>query len=109
MIFQEALPKEFVYTYKYEKLTVLKQFIPVYDMLARSNPGKQTLEGYLNKHEQKYGNNLIIESSRYPKNDYLLIDRRYFDELYGKLFHSKFFNLGYIDSPFTMELLKEEN
>ena len=76
------------------------------------------MEGYLNKHEQKYGNNLIIESSRYPKNDYLLIDRRYFDkmkvkcnatELYGKLFHSKFFNLGYIDSPFTMELLKEEN
>lgn len=118
MIFQEALPKEFVYTYKYEKLTVLKQFIPVYDMLARSNPGKQTLEGYLNKHEQKYGNNLIIESSRYPKNDYLLIDRCYFDEmkvkcnateLYEKLFHSKFFNLGYIDSPFTMELLKEEN
>ncbi len=47
-----------------------------------------------------------------------MIDRRYFDEmkvkcnateLYGKLFHSKFFNLGYIDSPFTMELLKEEN
>lgn len=52
MIFQEALPKEFVYTYKYEKLTVLKQFIPVYDMLARSNPGKQTLEGYLSMAKQ---------------------------------------------------------
>ena len=57
-----------------------------------------------------YGNNLIIENNRYPRNDYLLIDRRYFDNLeikygqdslYDELFRSEFTNLGYIDSPFS--------
>lgn len=61
---------------------------------------------YLQKHQNKYGNNLIVLSNRMPKNDYYLIDRKLFDDykikynnenIIVELFDSGFFNLGYID------------
>lgn len=110
MFFEGDLYKEFIYAYKYENLKVLKQFIPAYNLISDTSNGRKDFGAYLNRHRYKYGNNLIIENSRYPRNDYLLIDRRYFDDLeikygqdslYDELFRSEFTNLGYIDSPFS--------
>lgn len=64
---------------------------------------KNVFNGYWEAHCDRYGN-LIIESSRVPKNDYLIIDRRSLEEkkikynttnIVGQLFLSGFFNLGY--------------
>lgn len=63
----------------YEKLTVLKQFEPMYCCESGHSDGDKTvLEKYLKRHKECYGNNLVIESDRFPKNDYVVIDRRYF-------------------------------
>ena len=110
MFFEGDLYKEFIYAYKYDNLRVLKQFIPAYNLISDASNGRKDFGAYLNRHRYKYGNNLIIENNRYPRNDYLLIDRRYFDNLeikygqdslYDELFRSEFTNLGYIDSPFS--------
>lgn len=112
MTFEDELWKEFVYAYKYENLRVLKQFIPAYNLISNTSRGKEDFGAYLNRHQHKYGNNLIIENNRYPRNDYLLIDRRFFDDLkieysqkslYDELFYSEFTNLGYIDPPVPKE------
>lgn len=99
-IFGDELIKKFVYARKYEKLTVLKQFKAEY-----VNRG-DFLDQYNLEHTQKYGSNYIVNCSRIPWNDYLTIDKRYFnrigiqydsDHLYSQLFEYQFFNLGFID------------
>ena len=102
MIFEEKFNDFFVHAHKYEKLTVLKQFVPFYNL------PDDRLNLLQIKHEENYGGNLIINSNRYPKSDYILIDRRSFDltntkynakNIFKMLFSSLFFNLGFIDLP----------
>ncbi len=107
LIFGDDYSEIFVYAQKYEKLTVLKQFVPFYKLGTEdSESDKNKYREYLENHKRKYGNNLIMTSSRIPKSDYVIIDRKYFDELniayntgnlYRELFYSAFMNLGYID------------
>lgn len=107
LIFGDSYSEIFVYAQKYEKLTVLKQFVPFYKLGTEdSESDKNRYREYLKNHKRKYGNNLIMTSNRIPKSDYEIIDRKYFDELnmvyntenlYRELFYSAFMNLGYID------------
>mgnify|MGYP006054159709 FL=1 len=107
LIFGDGYSDIFVYAQKYEKLTVLKQFVPFYKLGTEdSESDKNRYRKYLENHKRKYGNNLIMTSNRIPKSDYEIIDRKYFDELnmayntgnlYRELFYSAFMNLGYID------------
>lgn len=107
LIFGDDYSEIFVYAQKYEKLTVLKQFVPFYKLGTEdSESDKNRYREYLENHKRKYGNNLIMTSNRIPKSDYEIIDRKYFDELnmayntenlYHELFYSAFMNLGYID------------
>lgn len=109
MLLGEKFYSIFVYAQKYEKLTVLKQFIPCYKLDDRSSDDDEKyFTCYLEKHKLKYGNNLIVDSNRFPKNDYIVIDKTSFssnnkknnnDNLLSKLFSSAHFNLGYIDEP----------
>lgn len=104
----EKFHKIFTYAQKYERLTVVKQFVPYFS--------PESYEGWANasqfatrllSHQNKYGNNLIIGSERVPTSDYSLIDRRWFDSHHTKynlknllqaLFFTNYFDLGYIDS-----------
>lgn len=97
--------KNFINAYKYEKLTVLKQFVPVFD-LKHSDKYKEIYDNYMENHNIKYGNNLIVEGNRIPKNDYLCIDKKYFsdcnikfdnDNLISLLFRTQHMLLGFID------------
>ena len=106
MIFGGNFNKIFVHAHKYEKLTVLKQFTPVYSIYAMDEDDRY--RNYLLNHQKHYGDNLIVNSNRVPKNDYMLIDKAYFDtnklqfsndNLNSELFFSYHFNLGYIDLP----------
>lgn len=104
LIFGDGYSEIFVYAQKYEKLTVLKQFVPFYKLGTEdSESDKNRYREYLENHKR---NNLIMTSNRIPKSDYEIIDRKYFDELniayntgnlYRELFYSAFMNLGYID------------
>lgn len=106
-IFGKEIAQKFISAHKYEKLTVLKQFTPLYRL--GSNDSREDIdafERYLDSHKKKYGNNLMIESSRLPKNDYFVIDKRRLSALNRKvttediintLFETGHFNLGYID------------
>ena len=100
IIFGDELIKKYVYARKYEKLTVLKQFKAEY-----VNRG-DIFDQYNLEHSQKYGANHIVNCSRIPWNDYMTIDKRYFNKigipydskhLYSQLFEYQFFNLGFID------------
>ncbi len=104
-IFQENFSSIFISAQKYEKLTVIKQFIPYYN-LTGSGKKVESLNAYLPKHIEKYGNNLMVENSRLPKSDYFIIDKRWFNtqkikydtkNLIGELFLSDYLDLGFID------------
>lgn len=108
MFFGSDFHKIFIYAHKYEQLVVLKQFVPYY---AYSQSGASESVVALRKrlaiHQSKYGDNLIIDSDRVPKNDYILIDKQAFDlykvrfnteNLFHLLFSSYFFDLGFIDA-----------
>ncbi len=104
MIFGESHFKSFTYALKYEKLTVLKQFTPYYKSVRADI--NQRFSNSLNKHNEKYGNNLIINSGRYPYVGFKTIDKKYFDDikekysysnLLNRLFPDAFAVLGYID------------
>ena len=102
IIFGEIATDIFISALKYEKLTVLKQFIPYYDI------DDEIYLKHLNNHKKKYGNNLILESNRIPKVGFYTIDKRYFnarneefnnENLLWELFAYRYYNLGYIDLP----------
>ncbi len=106
-MFREEFPRNFICAHKYEKLTVIKQFTPIYKLTPSSaEKDVKVFQCYLGKHKEKYGNNLMIESNRLPKNDYIVIDKRYIQENYkdytreaiiDELFALGHINLGYID------------
>ena len=79
---------------------------------------RERYKRYLPEHRKKYGNNIIIIGGRLPRNDYLIIDRRFFDKgnikynsenLYRELFYSSYKSLGYIDSPNDLKVDSEKN
>lgn len=103
----ENFHKIFICAQKYEKLTVLKQFVPYFNpQTFGGTDDAYQFSAQLSSHQLKYGNNLIIDSERVPRNDYLLIDKRLFDShnikynlenLVYELFFSNYSRLGYID------------
>lgn len=109
MIIGKNFSKIFINANKFERLTVLKQFVPFYKLLKNdSDEDKKRFSQYLFDHKNKYGNNLMITSNRIPKNDYMIIDKKTFsnfkikynsENLLSELFSSAFLNLGFIDPP----------
>ena len=107
MLLGKRFSEIFIYAHKYEKLKVLKQFIPYYSFPKNDEAAmKYGFNDFLASHQIKYGNNLIVEGDRFPKNDYFLIDRRCFsdckvkynmEQLMFELFRSVYYNLGFID------------
>lgn len=107
MLLGKKLAKIFVHAHKYERLKVLKQFIPYYDFQENDIAAiKYGFNNFLTSHQSKYGNNLIVEGNRFPKNDYILVDKKYFanytikydmENLVHELFWSAHSNLGFID------------
>lgn len=103
----------FIHAQKFEKLTVLKQFVPIYEFERHfKKPSKDPFQGVLKKHRDKYGENLIFQSNRLPSYGYRLIDKRWFDSikekfnqdsLISELFGSAYIHLGYIDQPVIEE------
>ena len=81
MLLGEGFDRIFVHAHKYERLQVLKQFTPYYDF-PESDTGaiKFGFNNFLSSHQIKYGNNLIVEGNRLPKNDYIIIDKKHFSD-----------------------------
>ncbi len=101
--------KSFINAYKYEKLTVLKQFIPYFSFEQNE---KNVFDKLFNRHIEKYGNNLIITSNRIPKIGFTCIDKKYFNDcklsynnenLISQLFGTAHLFLGFIDDLPTDE------
>lgn len=109
-IFKEIYKKIFkdfediyISAYKYQKLTILKQFFPI---IVFSEKEVNFANDIYFKHKINYGDNRIITSDRIPKSGMMVIDKRYFDRLkieyntdniVDQLFISQFYDLGYID------------
>ena len=66
----------YINAYKYEKLTVLKQFFPI--IVFDEKEDKFANDFYFN-HKINYGDNRIITSDRIPKSGMRVIDKRYFN------------------------------
>lgn len=107
MLLGKEFAKIFIQAHKYERLKVIKQFTPCYDI---PESGTSTigygLNNLLSSHQRKYGNNLIVEGNRVPKNDYIEIDKRFLSDrkikynmenLLDCLFYSAHLDLGFID------------
>lgn len=101
IFWNDLIKSGFISAYRYEKLKVYRQFTPYYNLLGYG------FEEILNTHNNKYGNNLVITSTRFPKNDFELIDKRVFnsrkvkynnDNLKNYLFQSIYTHLGYVDN-----------
>ncbi len=102
LFFGDNLEKIFISAQKYEKLTVIKQFHPVYRV-------GHELDKYHQEHIRKYGNAMIIGSNRIPSSDYYTIDKQSLVQMHNsfslenllmELFYSDFYQLGYIE-PIT--------
>lgn len=106
-IFGENYKELYISAYKYEKLTILRQFSPIIVFNGTNNEefNKKCKELYSN-HIRDYGNNLIITGDRVPKYGLRVLDKRYFSDcriefstqnIIGELFRSAYCFLGYID------------
>lgn len=113
----EKFYKNFINAYKYEKLTVFKQFKP-FLKLRPDDKHKSEYDMYVQNHSLKYGNNLIVVGNRVPKNEYLNIDKQYFDNfklkynnetLIHELFRTNHILLGFIDNISETNLDEDEN
>lgn len=100
-IIGEKFYLNFINAYKYEKLTVLKQFETYFQ-----TDNKTKFSEYMKKHKKKYGNSLVVIGNRIPKNDYICIDKKYFDfcniefnnnNLISELFYTQYSFLGFND------------
>ena len=78
-VFGEKYFKNFVSAEKYEKLTVIKQFIPICDETQSEVARKNALR--INYHNAVFGGNVIVTGNRVPKTDFITIDRRAFSEI----------------------------
>lgn len=108
--------KCFINAYKYEQLTIIKQFIPYVDV-GYNDKYKRIYDNYLKNHIKRYGNNLVITGNRIPKNDFMCIDKRFFseakikynnDNLINVLFRTNHIPLGYIDNVEGLDEINDE-
>lgn len=104
-IFNNNYCSNFIEARCYEKLNTLKLFNSQI-IVDSSDEFYDKFNQYHSEHVKKYGSNKIINSNRIPMNDFLVIDKRYFQErnikyndenLFNELFYSSYFLLGYID------------
>lgn len=100
-----SIVSNFIEAKKYEKLTVLKLFQPKLVVTGESKYVEK-FNKLFNDHIIKYGNNIISNNNRIPLNGFINIDKSLFDlnkvkfnndNLYGQLFYTSYFLLGYID------------
>lgn len=105
LIFEQDLGNSFIYAQKYIKLTVIKQFVPVFGVYKDHNTN-DCFQPMSDAHNDKYGGNLVIIGNRIPWNGYEVIDKRYLtdkkiawsvDNLLRELFDNKYHDLGFID------------
>lgn len=105
-IFQKNFKENFICAYKFEELTVQKQFTSFIRFDGEEN-GKlnKEWEDYHVRHRQDYGNNLIISSNRIPQSGLYTLDKRNFNgteteitskNIIEKLFGSRFALVGYV-------------
>ena len=105
IVFGNNFVSNFIEAKKYEKLTVLKLF---QHKIALTGESKyvEKFNKLFNDHIIKYGNNIIANNNRIPLNGFINIDKSLFDlnkvkfnndNLYGQLFYTSYFLLGYID------------
>ena len=66
----------------------------------------ESINKHFESHKEKYGNNLMVESSRCPENGYFTLDRStitssdngdYANDIIEALFENYYYDLGYID------------
>lgn len=105
IVFGNNFVSNFIEAKKYEKLTVLKLFQPKIVVTGESKYVEK-FNKLFNDHIIKYGNNIIANNNRIPLNGFINIDKSLFDlnkvkfnndNLYGQLFYTSYFLLGYID------------
>lgn len=105
IVFGNNFVSNFIEAKKYEKLTVLKIFQPKIAVTGESKYVEK-FNKLFNDHIIKYGNNIIANNNRIPLNGFINIDKSLFDlnkvkfnndNLYGQLFYTSYFLLGYID------------
>ena len=105
IVFGNNFVSNFIEAKKYEKLTVLKLFQPKIAVTGESKYVEK-FNKLFNDHIIKYGNNIIANNNRIPLNGFINIDKSLFDlnkvkfnndNLYGQLFYTSYFLLGYID------------
>lgn len=105
IVFGNNFVSNFIEAKKYEKLTVLKLFQPKIAVTGESKYVEK-FNKLFNDHIIKYGNNIIGNNNRIPLNGFINIDKSLFDlnkvkfnndNLYGQLFYTSYFLLGYID------------
>ncbi len=105
-IFEKGFEENFVGAYKYENLTVQKQFTSFIQFDGKEgNKDDKEWEDFQIQYIKNYGNNLIITGSRIPKSGLDFWDKRRFDRLkteitseniIAELFRSNFSLLGYV-------------
>lgn len=105
IVFGNNFVSNFIEAKKFEKLTVLKLFQPKIAVTGESKYVEK-FNKLFNDHIIKYGNNIIANNNRIPLNGFINIDKSLFDlnkvkfnndNLYGQLFYTSYFLLGYID------------
>lgn len=120
MIFERDISNIFIYAQKYEQLTVLKQFNPVYGFITDSpNDAVLGFRRMNETHSHKYGKNWVITGNRIPWNGYRIIDRRSITEsgsdynvrnILDSLFDLRNNTLGFIDQmDFSCQLNEEQD
>ena len=102
-IFGDKIISNYVESFKYEKLVVLKQFCPKF--LCNDDMNLQ-FEKYYNNQYKKYGVSTVLSSNRVPQSGFIIMDKRKMMEfgikfnsenLYNHLFFSTYCNLGFND------------
>lgn len=105
-IFMEAFKEDFIGAYKYEELTVQKQFTSFIQFDGKEgHKDDEEWEDFQARYTTNYGRNLIITGNRIPKSGLCLLDKRYFNQrdlkftdenIIEELFRSNFSLVGYI-------------
>ena len=108
----ELFPEKMVYAKKYESLTVLKQFHPVFlydEAILKAHPdwsekNKKMLSS-LREYRKTVGKDIVVTNDRIPKNGLYTIDKREMekwgrqytaDSILDELFYSSFVTLGFL-------------
>lgn len=105
-LFEKNFEDNFIGAYKYEELTVQKQFTSFMQSDGKeSYEDNKKWEDFQHRYIKNYGNNLIITSNRIPRYGLYFLDKRYFSRveleitnrsIIEELFRSHFSLVGYV-------------